>query len=79
MPARKLTPEEIAKQLGLGVRCTVVNFEDMCFLHDIGSLDWHFAGTLCFQRLIRERGTPEEKRRLREMNVGFRCDTDGST
>jgi hypothetical protein len=55
-------------------RVTTVCYDDMLFLHEIGALDWTFAGTLAFQRVIAERGTLNEKRRLRDMNVEFRFD-----
>ena len=55
-------------------QATTVSYADLLFLYEIGALDWTFAGTLCFQHLIGERGTLEEKRRLRDMKVGFSFD-----
>ena len=52
-------------------RVTVVSYRDMLFLHEIGALDWDFAATLAFQRVIAERGTSKEKQRLRDLKVGF--------
>jgi len=53
-------------------RVTSVNYADIELLHDAGIDCWHLAGTLSFQRFIDEHGSPEEKQRLRDLNVGYR-------
>jgi hypothetical protein len=45
--------------------------DDMIFPYEIGAADWGFAGMMGFQRMIHERGTAEEKQRLRDLNLGY--------
>ena len=52
-------------------RVTVVSYESIQFSRECGIECWHLAGTMCFQHVIHEHGTPEEQQRLREMKVGY--------
>ena len=52
-------------------RVTVVSYESIKFARDVGIDCWDLAGTMCFQHVIHDHGTPEEKQRLREMKVGY--------
>lgn len=66
-----IRPNYMPEHLALRPRPTVVNYDDMIFLHEIGALDWDYAATMCFQQLIHSRGTPEEKQRLRDLKLGY--------
>ena len=58
--------DEVVRELQRAApgRVMTVCYADMLFLHAIGAMDWSLADMICFQRVIRERGTPEEKARL---------------
>jgi hypothetical protein len=47
-------------------------WDDFKFLHEIGALDWTWAGMMIFQHFIDVHGTTEEKIRLENMKVGYR-------
>lgn len=67
--------EELAKIIAADaptLHIAVVSQTDMEFMHEIGSLDWSFAGLLCFQRVIHYHGTDADRERLAEMNLGYR-------
>jgi hypothetical protein len=70
----KISFEELVSELRKLApgRVTTACYSDMKFLHDIGSTDWSFAGMLCFQKMIDDHGTEEEKLRLENLRVGYR-------
>ena len=50
---------------------TAVSYDGVKFARDAGIDCWHLAGSMCFQHVIHNYGTPEEKQRLRELKVGY--------
>jgi hypothetical protein len=50
---------------------TVVNYAGIKFARDCGIDVWHLAGAMCFQHVIHDHGTAEEKQRLRDLKVGY--------
>jgi hypothetical protein len=58
--------DDVVKELRKAApgKVMTVCYDDMLFCHAIGAMDWSLADMICFQRVIRERGTPEEKARL---------------
>ena len=52
-------------------RVTVVSYNGLKHARECGIDCWDFAGTMCFQQLIHDHGTPEEQQRLRDLNVGY--------
>ena len=50
----------------------VPSYDDMLFLYRLGSANWNlWAGSLRFQRLIHDHGSPEDQQRIRALNVGY--------
>jgi len=52
-------------------RITVVSYEGIKTARDLGIDCWHLAGSISFQHVIHDHGTPEEQDRLRAMRVGY--------
>jgi hypothetical protein len=52
-------------------RVTVVSYAGIKFARDCGIDVWYLAGSMCFQHVIHDHGTPEEEQRLRDMKVGY--------
>lgn len=52
-------------------RVTVVSYDSIKFARNAGIDCWDLAGTMSFQHVIHDFGTPEEKQRLRELKVGY--------
>jgi hypothetical protein len=50
---------------------TVVSYAGIKFARDAGIDCWHLAGSMSFQHIIHDFGTPEEKQRLRDLKVGY--------
>ena len=48
-----------------------VSYAGIKFAREVGIDCWHLAGTMCFQHVIHDHGTPEEQLRLRDLNVGY--------
>jgi len=49
----------------------VVTYAGLKFARDCGIDCWYLAGSMAFQHVIHDHGTPEEKQRLRDMHVGY--------
>lgn len=52
-------------------RVTVVSYAGIKFARECGIDCWHLAGSMAFQHVIHDFGTPEEKQRLRDLKVGY--------
>jgi len=56
---------------------TILHPGDVEFLREIGALDWSLAGSMMFQRMIRQRvldgkaGALADQDRIRAMRVGY--------
>jgi hypothetical protein len=52
-------------------KVTVVSYAGIKFARDCGIDVWYLAGSMCFQHVIHDHGTEEEKQRLRDLEVGY--------
>jgi hypothetical protein len=70
---KHVTFEELVAEVRKDVpgRVTTVSYAGIKFARDAGIDCWHLAGSMCFQHVIHDHGTPEEKQRLREMRAGY--------